>query len=148
MCLAWKGKQGKMSHILVILQENMEIAIFAEHRMRSNPLQEDLMWRDSLLEDSEVFTARKQQTEILFVLLQHTNNCCKLISRKYSTADFWNSQLAIVKLVLTSLARKFSSLKAGKAVQLPSSRISKTPFKTVTLRISYHQTSCSPMRLL
>lgn len=65
VCLTWKGKQRKKSYILVILQENMEIAIFAEHRMRSNPLQEDLMWWDSLLEDSKVFTARKQQTEIV-----------------------------------------------------------------------------------
>lgn len=82
----------------------------------------------------------------LYYLLQYTKNCFKFIPWKYSAADFWNSQLVIVKLLSISLARKFSSLKAGKAGQLPISRIFKTPFKTVTLKISYHQMSCSPRR--
>lgn len=33
----------RVTYILVILQENMKIAIFAEHRVRRNPLKEDLM---------------------------------------------------------------------------------------------------------
>lgn len=84
----------------------------------------------------------------LYCLPQYTKNCCKFIPWKYSTAGFWNSQLVIVKLLSISLARKFSSLKAGKAGQLPSSRIFKTPFETVTLEIIYHQMSCPPRRLL
>jgi len=36
-------RRKKFSYILVILQENMKIAIFAEHRMRRNPLKEDFM---------------------------------------------------------------------------------------------------------
>lgn len=147
VCLTWKGKQGKkvsrLGHTpgkhgncdLCWAQDEKQSAAGRSHVMRQSS------WRQRGIHCKE----KTDWDPLLYCLLQYTKNCFKFIPWKYSTGRFWNSQLLIVKLLSNSSARKFSSLKAG---QLPNSRIFKTPFKTVTLKISYCQMSCYPRRLL
>lgn len=48
-----------MPYILIIFQENMEVAIFTENRVRREPLKKDFVGGHSLLKDSKIFTERE-----------------------------------------------------------------------------------------
>ena len=51
-------RRGHVTHILVVLQEDVEVEVLPEDRMSRHATQEDLVHGDSLLEDGEVLSER------------------------------------------------------------------------------------------
>lgn len=48
-----------MPYILIILEENMKVAIFTKNRVGRKPLKEDFMGGHGLLKDSKILTERE-----------------------------------------------------------------------------------------
>ena len=46
-----------MTHILIIFQKHVEVAVFTENRVGGEPLEKDFVRRHRLLEDSKVLPA-------------------------------------------------------------------------------------------
>ena len=51
------GNGIKITYILIIFQEHVEVAVLTENRVGREPLEKDFVWRHCLLEDSKVLPA-------------------------------------------------------------------------------------------
>lgn len=51
-----RGRRDMWTHILVVLQKNMEIEVFPENWVSSNAAQKDLMHGNSFLEDGQILS--------------------------------------------------------------------------------------------
>lgn len=49
------------THILVVLQENLEVSVFAQNGVGGQSLQKDFVHLDSFLEHSQVFSTKQRK---------------------------------------------------------------------------------------
>lgn len=54
--------EASVTHVLVVLQEDVEVEVFPENRMSRHPTQEDLVHGDGLLKDGQVLSENTQQS--------------------------------------------------------------------------------------
>lgn len=53
-----------MTHVLIVLKEDMEVEVFPQDGVGSNAAQEDLMHGNGLLEDGQVLSEKERSTQV------------------------------------------------------------------------------------